>query len=159
MPQLLKSDFPEVEDATRLFNAGTTKITYGTKSFKDDGFALVDPNFFSVFTLPLIEGDSKTALIQPGTIVISKAAAIKYFGDENPIGKTLAFENNGLYKVTGVFDKIPDNSHFHYDLLLTMVGFKQAESTSWMGGTFFTYLLLKAGRQYVRVAGQTSGDG
>ena len=144
--QALKSDFPEVEDATRLVNMGNPRITYGTQTFKNDAVALVDPNFFSVFTLPLTEGDMKTALSKPGTLVISKATAEKYFGNENPIGKTLGFNNNtDLYKVTGVFDKIPDNSHFHFDMLGTMAGFKPAESPSWMDGAFFTYLLLRPG--------------
>jgi putative ABC transport system permease protein len=144
--QAVKNDFPEVEDATRLLNAGNQKVTVGTTTFKNDAVAYVDPNFFNVFTLPLIEGDSKTALSQPGTIIVSKATALKYFGNANPIGKTLGFDNNtSLYKVTGVFDKIPDNSHFHFDMLGTLVGFKSAQSTSWMDGSFFTYLLLRHG--------------
>jgi len=142
----VKNDFPEVEDATRLLNIGGQKITYGSTTFKNDVAGLVDPNFLNVFTLPLIRGDKKTALSQPGTIILSKATAEKYFGGGNPIGKTLGFNNNtDLYKVTGVFDKIPDNSHFHFDMLATMVGFKQAQSPSWMEGNFFTYLLLKPG--------------
>jgi putative ABC transport system permease protein len=144
--QAVKSDFPEVEDATRLLNLGGQKVTYGIKTYRNDAVALVDPNFFSVFTLPLTEGDMKTALSKPGTIVISKATAEKYFGNESPIGKTLGFNNNtDLYKVTGVFDKIPDNAHFHFDMLGTMLGFKPAESSSWMSGAFFTYLVLRPG--------------
>ncbi len=61
--QAIKSDFPEVEDATRLGALWVSqKVTYKDKVFKDDRFALADPNFFNVFTLPLIEGDAKTAL-------------------------------------------------------------------------------------------------
>ena len=55
--QALKSDFPEVEDGTRVVNIGGQKVTYGSKTYKNDAVALVDPNFFSVFTLPLTEGD------------------------------------------------------------------------------------------------------
>ncbi|HEY4324401.1 MAG TPA: ABC transporter permease [Mucilaginibacter sp.] len=144
--QAVKNDFPEVEEATRLLNLGGQKVNYGTKTFKNDVIALADPNFFNVFTLPLIHGDVKTVLSQPGTLIISKATAEKYFGSENPIGKTIGFDNNTeLYKVTGVFDKIPDNSHFHFDMLGTMVGFKRAQSPSWMEGNFFTYLLLRPG--------------
>jgi putative ABC transport system permease protein len=142
--QAVKNDFPEVEDATRLLNAGNQKVTYGTATFKNEAVAYVDPSFFNVFTLPLVEGDAKTALAQPGTIIVSKVTAQKYFGNADPIGKTIGFDNNtSLYKVTGVFDKIPDNSHFHFDMLGTLVGFKSAQSTSWMDGNFFTYLLLR----------------
>jgi putative ABC transport system permease protein len=142
----VKNEFPEVEDATRLLDLGSPKITYGPKSFKNDVVALVDPNFFDVFTLPLIQGDAKMALSQPGTIVISEATVKKYFGNRNPVGKTLGFNNNiNLYKVTGVFDKIPNNSHFHFDMLGSMVGYPQAQSNSWMAGDFYTYVLLKPG--------------
>src|SRR5271170_6154490 len=70
--QALKHDFPEVEDATRLAQYGTSRIIYNHKTFRDDRFVRVDPNFFNVFTLPFLEGDAKTALLQPHTVVISK---------------------------------------------------------------------------------------
>src|SRR6476619_4834321 len=80
MPQVaqaMKADYPEVEDATRLRQYGTPKVTYQDKVFKDDEFAFVDPNFFNVFTLPFVEGDSRTALAQPHTVVLTKEAAKK----------------------------------------------------------------------------------
>src|SRR5580658_1606363 len=142
--QALKHDFPGVEDATRLLFTGSPKVAYGTKSLTIDHFAFADPDFFNVFTLPLLSGDAKTALSQPHTIVLSSLAAGKFFGNEDPIGKALDI-NGGLYKVTGVFDKIPANSHFHADMLASMVGLQSAQSDSWMEGSFFTYLLLKPG--------------
>lgn len=147
--QTMKKDFPEVQDATRMVNYGTSKITYKDKSFKDDRFALVDANFFNIFTLPMIEGDAKTALQQPHTVVITKSTAKKYFGREVAIGKTLSLNNNTeVYKVTGVIDNIPANSHFHFDMFGSMVGWEQAKSDSWMSGNFYTYLLLKPGTDY-----------
>src|SRR6185437_9702007 len=83
--QTMKNDYPEVQDATRILDRGTPKITYKEKIFKDDRFALVDPNFFSIFTLPMIEGNAKSALLQPNTIVLTKATAEKYFGNEDAI--------------------------------------------------------------------------
>jgi putative ABC transport system permease protein len=144
--QAMKKDFPEVEDATRISFPGSTKIVYGTKFFKNDKLVYADSNFFIVFTLPLLSGDVKTALSQPHTVVLSKVAAEKYFGKEDPLGKSLGFNNNtDFYKVTGVFDKIPANSHFHADILVSMVDWQPAQSDSWMYGAFFTYLLLKPG--------------
>jgi putative ABC transport system permease protein len=142
--QALKHDDPEVEDATRLLFLGSPKVAYGTKSLTIEHFALADPNFFNVFTLPLLSGDAKTALSQTHTIVLSKQAAGNFFGNEDPIGKALGI-NGELYKVTGVFDKLPANSHFHADMLASMVGWQPAQSDSWMEGSFFTYLLLKPG--------------
>lgn len=144
--QAMKNDFPEVQDATRLLQLGKPKINYKEKAFKDDQFALIDPNFFSIFTLPMIEGDAKTALLEPHSIVLTKATAEKYFGKEDPIGKNIGFDNNKeFYKVTGVMENIPANSHFHFDLVGSMTGWEQAKSDSWMYGNFFTYLLLKPG--------------
>jgi putative ABC transport system permease protein len=156
--QTMKKDFPEVQDATRLIQFGRPKITYKDKSFKEDQFALVDPNFFSIFTLPLIEGDAKTALLEPHAVVITKAIAEKYFGKENAIGKTLEFNNNTeSYKVTGVMGNIPSNSHFHFDLAGSMAGWDQAKSDSWMYGNFFTYLLLKPGTDLSKMEAKFPG--
>lgn len=150
--QVMKKDFPEVADATRLLQFGSPKITYKDKNFKDDELALVDPNFFSIFTLPMVEGDAKTALQQPHTVVLTKKTAKKYFGNENAIGKILAFNNNTeLYKVTGVINDVPSNSHFHFDMFGSMTGWEQAKSDSWMYGQFYTYLLLKPGTDYAKL--------
>jgi putative ABC transport system permease protein len=140
----MKKDFPEVEDATRLIKIGAAKVNYAGKVFKDDELAIVDPSFFKIFTLPLTEGDSKTALQQPNTIVITRKTAEKYFGKEEAIGKMLGFNNNTeMFKVTGVMENVPSNSHFHFDMFASMVGWDQAKSDSWMQGNFHTYLLLK----------------
>ncbi len=151
--QAMKNDYPEVQDATRLNVAGAPKITYKDKSFKDDEMAFVDPNFFNIFTLPLIEGDAKTVLQQPNTIVITKAIAKKYFGKEDPLGKTLVFPDNknAAFKITGLIDKVPANSHFHFDLFASMTGLDNAKSDSWMESDYFTYLLLKPGYDYKKL--------
>ncbi len=157
--QAMKNDYPEVQDATRLQQAGTPKVTYKDKSFKDDEMAFVDPNFFNIFTLPLIEGDAKTALQQPNTIIISKEIAKKYFGEEDPLGKTLEFPDNkdASFKVTGVIDKVPANSHFHFDLFASMLSLDNAKSDSWMESNFFTYLLLKKGADYKKLETKLPG--
>ncbi|HEY5465023.1 MAG TPA: ABC transporter permease [Hanamia sp.] len=156
--QAMKNDYPEVEDATRLQVAGAPKITYKNKTFKDDEFVFVDPNFFEIFTLPLIEGDAKTALQQPNTIIITKAIAKKYFGNEDPLGKILSFpDNHEEFKVTGMIDKVPDNSHFHFDLFGSMAGLDDAKSDSWMVSNFFTYLLLKPGADYKKLETKLPG--
>ncbi|HRH48729.1 MAG TPA: ABC transporter permease [Panacibacter sp.] len=151
--QTLKKDFPEVEAATRLRNYGTPKLAYNNKSFKEDAFAFVDSNFFQVFTLPLIEGNAKTALLEPNTVVITKALAKKYFGSEDPMGKVIAFKdgNNAACKVTGVIDKVPVNSNFHFELFASMSGLPEAREDSWMTSNFFTYLVLAKGYDYKKL--------
>ncbi|MEO6637817.1 MAG: ABC transporter permease, partial [Ginsengibacter sp.] len=147
----MKNDYPEVEEATRLQPSGSPKVIYKNKTFKDDQLAFVDPDFFSIFTLPLIKGDAKTALLQPHSLVVTSALAKKYFGEEDPLGKTLSFNGNDAYKVTGVIDQVPANSHFHFDMFGSMAGLEDAKSDSWMTSNFFTYLLLKPGSDYKRL--------
>ncbi len=152
MPPLaaaFKKDFPEVLEATRIRANGTHKATVGLKSFKNESVAFVDSNFFRVFTLPLIKGSEATALVKPFTVVISAEGAKRYFGDENPIGKVLVMpDDNASLTVTGVFDKIPETSHFHFDLLASMSSMPEAREQSWMISNYYTYLLLPEGYNY-----------
>src|SRR5690606_36139595 len=147
--EAMKNHIPGVEDATRLMDYGGPKIILGTQTFKGDRLAFVDPDFFDIFTLPMIEGNANTALLQTNTIVITKATSEKYFGNENAIGKTIGLDSNkNSYTVTGVIENIPSNSHFHFDVFASMTGWKDANSDSWMRSGFYTYLLLKPGVDY-----------
>lgn len=145
--QTMKRDFPEVEDATRILSFGTPKIIYNNTVFKDDRFALVDPNFFSIFTLPMIKGDAKTALAQPGGIVLTQETAEKFFSKQEPIGKIIQVntDSNRVYKVTGIIKNIPANSHFHFDAFGSLTSWANATSDTWLGGSYHTYLLLRPG--------------
>ena len=147
--QTLLANYPEVEEATRVRVYGAPFVTYNNQTFKEDRFAFVDANFFQVFTLPLIQGNAKTALTEPNTIIITKAIAQKYFGNEDPMGKVLQLKNEKTsYKVTGVIDKVPTNSHFHFDIFGSMAGVEEAKETTWMSNNFNTYLVLRPGFNY-----------
>jgi putative ABC transport system permease protein len=150
--QILKSNYPEVEEATRLRVGGSPIITYADKSFNEKSFAFVDSNFFHVFTLPFLEGDATTALTQPNTIVVTKAIANKYFGNENPLGKILNIkgENTG-FKITGVIDKVPVNSHFHFDFFASMANVSDSRSNSFMTSEYYTYLVLQKDFNYKKL--------
>ncbi len=150
--QTLKKDFPEVLEATRIRQYGTPRISYANKTFKEDAFAFVDSNFFDVFTIPLIKADKKTVLVQPNTVVISKAVAKKYFGNEDPIGKVLEFkDNNASLTVTGMFDQVPSNSHFHFDLFASMASLPESRDQTWLNSNFFTYLVLPKHYDYKKL--------
>ncbi|MDF7815639.1 ABC transporter permease [Hymenobacter sp. YC55] len=150
--QTLQTEYPEVQAATRIREGGTPRISYGDKSFKESSVALVDSNFFQVFTIPLLKGDAKTALLQPYTVVLSQATARKYFGNANPIGKVLNFKEwNHSCKVTGVFDKVPANSHFHFDVFAALASDPEARASSWMTSNYFTYLVLPEGYDYKKL--------
>lgn len=142
----LKQEFPEVLDATRIRRIGTPKIVVDNRSYREDKFAFVDANFFDVFTLPIINGDSGNPLQEPNTAVITKTEAEKLFGAVNPIGKLFYVgEQEQPFRVTGIIDEVPQNSHFHFDIFASIEGLEEAKSDSWFQGDFFTYLLLKKG--------------
>ncbi|MFS4445985.1 ABC transporter permease [Maribacter sp. 2307UL18-2] len=145
----LTQEFPEVLDATRIRQIGTPKITIDNQSYREDRFAFVDANFFNVFTLPIIEGNPKNPLQEPNTVVISRATAEKFFGASDAIGQLFHLDGEERpYRVTGVIEEVPQNSHFHFDIFASIEGLDEAKSDSWFGGDFFTYLLLKKGSDY-----------
>jgi len=154
MGQLLKKDYPQVEQYTRIFaNDGDKLIKKGDEFINEQHVANVDSTFFDVFTLPAIEGDTKTALNDPNTVVITESTAKKYFPQDaahsavNVLGKTVEVKNGNTtvpYKVTAVIKDIPQNSHFNFDFLFSMknVDYQWGQLTS---HNFHTYLLLKPG--------------
>jgi len=157
--QTMKADFPEVLDATRIRDYGNPRLISGDKSFKEDAFAFVDPNFFGVFTLPLIEGDAKSALADPNTVVITKALAHKYFGNEDPMGKVISFKegDKAAYKVTGIIEQVPVNSHFHFELFASMTSLPESKEPTWMSSNFYTYLVLKDAHDYKNLEAKLPG--
>src|SRR5215213_433863 len=115
MGQMLKKDYPEIEEYTRIYNnSGSKLVKKGNEYIKEFNVPHVDSTFFSVFTLPAIEGDTKNALNEPNTVVLTESTAKKYFGTTNAIGKTIETNDKGstLYKVTAVVKDVPKNSHF-----------------------------------------------
>jgi putative ABC transport system permease protein len=137
----MKNALPEIKASTRISPASDF-IKYNDKQFKEEHLAFADSNFLQMFSIPLIEGNGKTALVEPNSVVISKALAKKYFGGNEAIGKSLAIGIRGaVYKVTGVIDKVPDNSHFHFDAFLSLSTFHITNAT-WSNLGYYTYLLL-----------------
>lgn len=140
-------EFPEVLDAVRFRNFGSFIIKYQESSFKEENIIFADSTLFNVFTIPLIRGDQKTALASPNTIIISKKIAEKYFGSADPIGKTLIFDNKDDYMVSGVFDHIPHNSHFIFDIFASVASLEESREQTWLNNNFTTYILLQKNAQ------------
>ncbi len=156
----LKNDYPEVKEVTRLRTLGNPRVLVNGKLFTDASMVFVDSNFFNVFTIPFIQGDFKTALLQPNTIVISRALAQTYFGNENPLGKLLHFPKNNnapTFTVTGVFDKIPSNSHFHFEMFGSMVSDADERSNTWLTSNYYTYAVLQHGYDYKKLEAKLPG--
>ena len=151
--QGLEQTYPEVIHATRFTSRFTRLVSYQDKSFEQDGFGFTDPAFFKIFTFPFKEGDPESALSQPFSMVITEALAQKYFGDEDPMGKTLRVENQFDFQVTGILRDIPENSHLKFNLL---VPFPQAEDLMPEYGRFAENPHFHFFRNYVLLKERTS---
>lgn len=138
----IKNDFPGVLAFTRLTGRGTALVKYGGKKFKEEKIMLIDSNFLRLFSIPLLKGDAKNALTKPKTMVITKDFEKKYFGGSDGLGKMMTVDND-LVKITGVIDKVPDNSHFHADAFMSMLTINPPSAKqTWSNVGIFTYLLL-----------------
>jgi putative ABC transport system permease protein len=142
----LKQDFPEVEDAVRLLTR-RHMVTYEDKKYFEDFLFYADASVFNIFTFPLVVGSPETALAAPNTIVISESTALKYFGKDDAVNKTLNI-NDQDYVVTGIMKDMPKNSHFYAQIFASMKTFEKDSELqeqyfqSWARHEFYTYLLL-----------------
>jgi putative ABC transport system permease protein len=151
MGATLKKDYPQVEEFTRIYaSEGSKLFKKGNQFINESRVVYADSTFFNVFTFPSISGDAKTALNEPNTVVLTESTAKKYFGGtEAAMGKMIECSDNGqtLYKVTAVIKDFPANSHFVFDLLLSMDNVDY-QFGNYLSHNFHTYLLLKPGSDY-----------
>ncbi len=145
----LKEFFPEVEATVRLCTwFSDVLVSRDDKKFAEDNILGADSSVFDVFTFQFVAGDPATALREPNSIVITDDIAKKYFGTEDPLGKSLHFEH--FFSdciVTGVIKKLPDNSHLRIDILLSLSSLTSInfDFGGWQNHTFVTYALLADG--------------
>ena len=138
-------ELPEVMNAVRFSPTVKRVFAYQDKTFFEEGVLYADQSMFDVFSFEMIEGDPKTALEVPFTMVFTEKTAEKYFGDESPVGKIINWDNKFDYRVTGVVKDPPPNSHFTFSALASFATFIKYDPRigSWNGGSFQTYLLLQ----------------
>jgi putative ABC transport system permease protein len=138
-PQVVK-DYPEVQSFVRFINMPRALYKYEDKEFNEDNFFYTDSTLFDIFSIKVLKGEVKSALTEPNKIILTKRIANKYFGKEDPIGKTLTAGTNS-YEVTAVIEDIPTNSHFRYDALASRNNLPKQLGT-WGNFGVFTYLLF-----------------
>lgn len=147
----LKNDFPEIEKVVQFSGRADILLTNDDKMYQEDGIFFMDSTAFDVFSWNLLKGNPKTALAAPYSIVLTESTARKYFGDEDPLGKSLkgresaGRSNPGDYTVTGVMADIPLNSHFRFNALLSMSTFRKSRPEvfdAWGYVDFYTYFLV-----------------
>ena len=150
---VLASEFPEIEHYTRIKPPNTGwLVRYGDNRSYEKYFVFADSSVFDIFTIPLVQGNPKTALAEPHAVVVSEAMVEKYFGDENPIGKVIAADDRYMFTVTGIMRDMPANSHFHADFLASFATmavdgiYFEPTTMRNLNSSMYTYLLLKEGR-------------
>lgn len=134
--------FPEVDAYVRLLKYPRV-IEYQNKMFDEKNFLYADSAFFSTFSFPLIKGDPKTVLDAPDKLVITKSAAKKYFGNDEPIGKTLKVGGSKDFLITGIAADPPENSQIKFDFVGTFTSLNASKTEKWNEANYITYLLLK----------------
>lgn len=144
---LLQNEFPQIESSVRLLKDNRALVgIQGEQRFYEENVFFSDSSIFSVFDFPLISGNASKALTDPNTAVLTTSIAKKYFGDADPIGKTIqvttAFGQEFSLLITGVTNDVPAQSHFHFNMLLSMSSLGDI-SWMWSYHMFQTYVLLK----------------
>jgi putative ABC transport system permease protein len=166
MAAALKKDFPEVLRATRFGTWQKRLVSVGEKHFTETDYMHADPDFFAMFTFPFVEGDPSSAFSNPYSVVLTEAAAAKYFGREGPMGKTLKVDNAFEVVVTGVVRNVPAGSSLEFDLLspfdiLLKEYIGEETRDNWGFNSFSTFVMLtseQAGRGLGRkIAGYLKG--
>ena len=148
LSDIFTANFPEIEKSVRIARL-EARIRNNEKDFIESNFFVADPGIFDVFTIPFIHGNPATALTDPFSVVITEKTAQRYFGDENPLGKTLLYDYEHPFTITGVVSGFPPQSHFQFDLIASI------ESTQslmppvyfqhWGNIWLYTYILLAPG--------------
>jgi putative ABC transport system permease protein len=145
-PTLIR-DYPEVETAARCLREDGIRFRMGSQDINEHHTASVDPAFFNIFTLPVIEGDPVSGTQQPRTVVLTATAAQRYFNTTHAVGATLTrLDDTIVYKVVAVIKDLPAQSSFHFDIFLSLRGTGiETNNSFWALYPMSTFVLLKEG--------------
>lgn len=116
----LRLDYLEIRIGQLLSYSGL--VRFNDKAFRETAIYIANSEVLDIFTFPLLRGDPAAALTQPFTAVVTEEMAVKYFGNEDPVGKTLIVDNQMEVEITGIARNLPSNAHFHFDFLVTGYG-------------------------------------
>ena len=149
LAKTIRDKYPQVEALTQITGPlGDIVLRKGELALKETEVFAADASFFDVFSFPLVKGDSRTALRDPNAIVLSESLAAKVFGNDDPLDKTIDVQVTGQRtprRVTGVMRDVPRNSHFRFEMLVSLATLYPTPSTGWTSNNHVTYLLLSKG--------------
>lgn len=138
----MADEIPDVEATTRIAEFWGSVVKYGDQAFNEDRVYYADSNFFNFFTFDLLEGDPRTALAEPQSVVLTRDMATKYFGNEDPMGKLMIIGDTVTYKVTGIAENPPGNSHFRFNMLVSSSSVSRLQDQIWLNNYLYTYFIL-----------------
>ena len=150
IPPILQSDYSEVLDYVRFDPRENVLISSEDKEFYEERLFYTDASVFDMFTFPLLKGDPKTALKEPYSLVLTQKMADKYFRGVDPVGQTLTVDNEKDYKITGIMENVPRNSHIKFDCLASIATLEAQDpryGKLWAWNCY-TYLLLPKDYSY-----------
>jgi putative ABC transport system permease protein len=140
----LKKDYPEVEESVRFVGVGKTMYKNGELHFYEDKVFFVDSNLFKVFSFSFIEGNPRTALVEPNSMVLTQSVAEKFFGkNQLVVGRSLQNDKGDVYKITGLIKDVPRNAHIRFTVLVSESSLPKNFANNWGGFGFYCYVLLK----------------
>lgn len=146
-----KAQIPEVDEYVRFRRMGETFVQRDDEWLKETGVVFADSALFSMFTFPLIEGNSVSALAGPGRVTLSESMANRYFGRTDIVGETVLMNGSELYEVTGVFQDIPTNSHIQFDMAASFASLPEAGKVAFDNSQYHTYVLLAPGATFAKL--------
>ncbi|WP_205510933.1 ABC transporter permease [Longitalea arenae] len=154
MGPTLKKDFPQIEQFVRFRSAGGLLLKKDYENVQENRVVYADSTLFDVFTLPMLDGDAKTALQEPNSLVLTATTARKYFNTTQAVGKSFLVDNQHTYKVTGVIQDIPSQSHFKFDIFVSLATLEESRRNNWLSNNFNTYVVLKEGANPKQIEAQ-----
>lgn len=143
----LKREFNEVEAGTRVYNIAMFSpviVEYDDNKFQEEQFMFADSTFFDVFSFQLLIGNPNSALTKPRSVLLTESSVEKYFGDEDPSGKSIKVDGRD-YLITGIMKDIPDNSHLQFDFLASFTSIRASQSEIWGSANYATYVKMRSG--------------
>jgi putative ABC transport system permease protein len=146
LPPALKAGYPEVEDYARVWPWHSSLVRYGDVRYEERAITLTDPGFFRMFSFPFVRGNPDTALADKNCIVLTETTARRYFGDEDPVGKTLSLATPGEdFRVTGVVKDVPLNSSLRFDMVSRVEWLGEERLARWSEYVGLAYVQLRPG--------------
>lgn len=148
LARALEAEFPEIISATRLIDDEDVLLINGNQSYLEDNFFFADPQTFEIFSFEFLRGNPGTALNDPYSMIISRSIAEKYFGEQDPLGKTISYKGKNNFTITAVIEDAPANSQLKMNFIIpfdTYAMLINEDIDNWGMASFYTYILVNDG--------------